>query len=379
MIVRHFLQWVRSAPAVARADATGALARAYLYSGLSAADRAATEDALIMMLDDSSPLVRRAMAEALGSSPYAPPAVIMALATDQRSIAAIVLSRSPLLLDTDLIDRVGAGEQAAQAAIASRSGVPCAVAAAIAEVGSAESCLILIENPRASIVPFSLDRIIARHGHLAAVREALFARDDLMPAARQALTAMLSQTLVDFVASRSWLKEDRARQTAGEACERVTVALAATATDPQMRPLMRHLRETGQLTAGLVLRALLSGNLFMFEEALAELADIPLGRVSGLVYDARRHGLRAVVRNAGLPDAVYPAVRAAIDAMQEVGYVNDFAGATRLNRRIVERVLTACEEGADADSEPLLVLLRRFALEAVRDEARAWCEETAAA
>ena len=36
MIVRHFLQWVRTAEAAERAEATSALARAYLYSDLSA-------------------------------------------------------------------------------------------------------------------------------------------------------------------------------------------------------------------------------------------------------------------------------------------------------------------------------------------------------
>ncbi len=204
-------------------------------------------------------------------------------------------------------------------------------------------------------------------------------RDDLSPASRQALTAQLSQTLIDFVADRRWLREDRARRVAGEACERVTVALAATATDPQMGVLMRHLRESGQLTTGLVLRALLSGNILMFEEALAELADMPLSRVSGLVHDTSGNGLRALLRKTELPDTHYTAVRAAIGAMREVGYVIDAVGAARLNRRIVERVLTSCEDRTIAETDQLLVLLRRFELEAVRDEARAWCEETVAA
>ena len=43
MIVRQFLHWMRMAPAVERADATAALARAYLYSELSRDDRAAAE------------------------------------------------------------------------------------------------------------------------------------------------------------------------------------------------------------------------------------------------------------------------------------------------------------------------------------------------
>src|SRR5215470_15747424 len=68
MIVRQFLQWVRQAPAGERAEATSALARAYLYSDLSADDRAAAEGAMIMLLDDASPLVRRAMAEAFASA-----------------------------------------------------------------------------------------------------------------------------------------------------------------------------------------------------------------------------------------------------------------------------------------------------------------------
>jgi hypothetical protein len=48
MIVRQFLQWMRTAPAAERGDATSALARAYLYSDLGPDDRAATEGALIM-------------------------------------------------------------------------------------------------------------------------------------------------------------------------------------------------------------------------------------------------------------------------------------------------------------------------------------------
>ncbi|MEA2934746.1 MAG: hypothetical protein QOD74_1392, partial [Variibacter sp.] len=145
MIVRDFLQWVRTAPAVARADATAALARAYLYSDLSPDDRAAAEGAMLMLLDDASPLVRRALAVTLAGSGDAPPAIVLALASDQPEIATPVLRRSPLLLDVDLVDAVGKGEPVVQAAIATRTNLPISVAAAIAEVGSAEACLLLVE------------------------------------------------------------------------------------------------------------------------------------------------------------------------------------------------------------------------------------------
>ena len=43
---------------------------------------------------------------------------------------------------------------------------------------------------------------------------------------------------------------------------------------------------------------------------------------------------------------------------------------------MVERVLTTCETDPAA-SEPLLILLRRFATESAREEARLFCDELA--
>src|SRR5436853_4390930 len=95
MIVRHFLQWVRTAAAADRAEATSALARAFLYSDLSNDDRIAAEGAMIMLLDDGSPLVRRALAGGLAGSAGAPPAVVFSLAGGPPENAALVLERPP--------------------------------------------------------------------------------------------------------------------------------------------------------------------------------------------------------------------------------------------------------------------------------------------
>jgi len=377
MIVRQFLQWVRNAPAGERAEATGALARAYLYSDLSADDRAAAEGAMLMLLDDSWPLVRRALADALAPSPSAPPAVVYALAGDQPQIAAPVLALSPLFIDADLVDAVATGCSAVQAAIASRAALPRSVAAAIAEVGSAEACLVLLENSDADIAPFSIDRIVERHGHLAAIREPLLAREDLSASTRQKLVTKLSETLAGFVAGREWLEVDHALRVAREACEKVTIALAAETPEGEVRPLIRHLRESGQLTAGLILRALLSGNVVLFEEALAELADMPVARVSGLVNDSGFGGLRALFDKAGLPALTYPAFKEAIEAMREGGFTSEPGGAARLKRRMIERVLTRCEDEEFGELAPLVTLLHRFATEAAREEARLFCDELA--
>jgi uncharacterized protein (DUF2336 family) len=376
MIVRQFLFWLRSAPAGERAEATAALARAYLYSDLSNDDLAAAEGAMTMLLDDPSPLVRAALAENLSPYDSAPASVIYALAADQPDIACIVLERSPLLLDADLVDAVASQGPAAQAAVARRNYVPPSVAAAIVEVGNAEACLELLENRGAEIAPFTIDRMVERFGHLAPIREDLLARPDLPVATRQALVAKLSETLADFVVARDWLNPDRARRVTKEACEKATVTLAAETPHDEVRPLIRHLRQSGQLTAGLILRALLSGNVTLFEESLAELSGMKLSRVIGLVHDRGSSGFRAVYEKAGLPLSAFPAFREAIATLNEDGFLGDPSGAVRLKRRMIERVLTRCSTSVAVDDiEPLLMLLRRFATEAAREEARMFCED----
>jgi uncharacterized protein (DUF2336 family) len=376
MIVRQFLHWTRNAPAGVRAEATAALARSFLYSDLSAEERAAAEDAMLTLLDDPSPLVRHALAEALADSPHAPPTVVHALAGDQPEIATVVLEHSLLFIDADLVEMVATGNADTQAAIARRVHLPRAVAAAIAEVGSAESCLILIENPDADVAQFSIDRIAERFGALAAIRESLLARHDLPASTRQALIAKLSGALADFVTARQWLDRGRAQRIVKEACEKATVTISAEVPD-EARALVCHLRATAQLNVGLLLRALLSGNTVLFTEALSELSGVPLARVQGIVHDRGAASFRALYDKAGLPASTYPAFREAVAALREASYYGD-AGGSRLKRRMIERVLRGCEQAEIGEIEPLLMLLRRFATEAAREEARLYCDELVA-
>src|SRR5262249_17955897 len=151
--------------------------------------------------------------------------------------------------------------------------------------------------------------------------DALLGRSDLPAATRQALVLKLSQTLAEFVAARAWLAPDRAQRITREACEKATVALAAASPENEVRPLIRHLGESGQLNAGLILRSLLSGNADFFEEALAELAQVPLARVAGIVHDRRGTSFRALYDKAGLPASTFLAFREALEAMRDEGFV----------------------------------------------------------
>src|ERR1700720_3269758 len=116
MIVRQFISWIRTAPAGERAEATRSLARAWLISDLSEDDRAAAEGALLMLLDDVSPLVRQAMAQVFARSSEAPAGIVQALSLDQPSVALPVLEHSPLLIDADLAVLIAPSRHAMQCA-----------------------------------------------------------------------------------------------------------------------------------------------------------------------------------------------------------------------------------------------------------------------
>lgn len=372
MIIRRFLLWVRSAAASERAQGAGALARAYVSARLSPEERREAEAALLSLLDDTSSAVRRALARELGSELDIPRHLVLALARDQSDVAALVLARSPLLLASDLVDCVEAGDALAQTAVAVRPGLPLAVASALAAVGAPDALVTLAENHSAAVPEFLMHRMLERHAKLPALREALLARPDLPAAVRQRIAAAVAEQLTAFVTGRRWLGAERAEGAAREAGERTTLAIAAAAPDePALVALVRQLRAMGRLTPRLLLRGLLSGEERLFACALAELAEVPPGRVAALAGDERGRGREALLERAGIPDALRPAFLAAWSACRSCSSGQREEGvAIGLSRPVLERVIAACASRGDADGDALTALLRRFEAETAREEAR---------
>ena len=373
MIVRRFLLWARTANAEERANGAAALAGAYLRSGMADEDRAEAETALIALIDDPSPRVRRAVAEEMASSSRAPRNLVLGLIADQSDVAALVLAHSPVLTEADLVDAAAIGDMLAQRAIAMRPHLSAGVCAALAEVGGEEALVTLAGNRTADIPDFSLERMVERAGDCGALREALLARADLPAGLRQAIAAKVSDALASFVTGCGWLTPERSARLARESTERVAVALAAGGEDSDAPAIVDVLRVNGRLTPGLMLRSLLSGEPALAEAAFVALSDLPPGRVAALLRDRRGAGLKALYRKAGLPASLQPAFTAAIAALNARGF--DAGGAGRgIDRALLREVLIACETLDGSGADALMGLLRRMDAEAAREEARAMAD-----
>jgi uncharacterized protein (DUF2336 family) len=374
MLVRKFMLWVGQVSASERAEGAGALARAYLYADFTGIEKREAEVALFSLLDDPSPMVRKSIAEAFASALDAPHAIILALANDQSAISSVVLGRSPLLSDGELIDCAAVGDAFAQAAIALRPRLSMSVSAALAEMGAREALIALAVNSGVDIADFSLRRMVERFGSDGEVREALLSRPDMPPVLRSALVAATAQALSAFVTSRSWLSPERAERVTREARESANIMISAESARDRDHAgaceLVAYLRGSGQLTAGLILRSLLSGHSTLFEAALCELSGMPARRVVGLIRDFRSTGFAALYNRAGLPVGLLPAFRATLEAQREFGFASENCHTVRLSRTMIERVLTACEDTNAGELDGLLALLRRFETEALREEAR---------
>jgi uncharacterized protein (DUF2336 family) len=376
VIVRRFLLWARTANAEARASGAAALAGAYLRSGMTEEDRSEAETALLALIDDPSPLVRRAIAEEVAASPRAPRNLVLGLIADQSDVAALMLAHSPVLGEADLVDAAAIGDELAQRAIAMRPHLAAGVCAALAEVGCEEALVTLAGNRTADIPAFSLERMVERGGECGALREALLARADLPAGLRQAIAAKVSDALASFVAGCGWLTPERSARLAREATERVAVALAAGGEDTDAPAIVEVLRITGRLTPGLMLRSLLSGEPALAEAAFVSLSGLPASRVAALLRDRRGTGLKALYRKAGLPASLQPAFTAAIVALNLRGF--DAGGHGRgIDRALLREVLIACDALDSPETAALMALLRRMDCEAAREEARAMADSLA--
>jgi uncharacterized protein (DUF2336 family) len=370
MTDQKFLQWAWTASPLELAEGAGALARAYVRGDLPEPEREDARLTLTGLLDDPLPLVRRALAESFASATNVPHYMVHTLANDSSDVAAIVLARSPLLSDAELVECAAAADAFAQSAIALRPWVSAQVAAALAEVGARKGLISLALNPGAELLEFSMRRMIERYGHDPDLRAALLARPNLPASIRSDLAGAAAQSLSAMVTGRAGLSPERARSLTREARERANVKIAAeTAGEPtESLNFVAHLRRSGQLTAGLLLRGLLCGNKHLLETALCELSGLPMPRVMGLVANSKSAGFAALYRKAQMPERLLPAFIAGLDAIAKSGCSG--AMNARLQGPVVDSVLHACACVSHGELDQLIAALRRLQAEAARDEAR---------
>lgn len=380
MIIKHFLTWIGNARVSERVAAASALSRAFINHELPFEARCEAEAALTLLLDDPSPKVRAALAEALSMSGNAPPQIIAALASDQEEVAAWVLVRSPVLTDADLIDRVASSSGPVQALIASRAQISMGVSAAIAEVGEFEACLMLARNDGARIASLTYRRLAERFGHEAALREALLSNASLPGECRHMLLVKLGEALRQAPLVRALMGERRAERVTRDACLRASLTLIEHTPVPEHAALIEHLRLRGDLTVAFLVRAIAHGKVDFLGSVLMALSGQTEARVRAILASGRDVAVTALLRASGITDGLHGLFLQALKVWRDVAAGRRIAGVQEVSWAMLREVGAAPgQPGASEKNRDVAALVKAMHLEALRDNARDHALEIAAA
>lgn len=365
MLVKSFLAWMDEAPVRERAEAVTMLARAYLARALGGDSPAAVEAALTSILDDPSPLVRRALAMAFADRQDAPRHVVLSLAADQAEVSGLLIARSPLLTEADLIDLAVTGERLTLMAIALRHDVTRRIAHAIAARTDFDSAFALVGNGHSEIAEGDLLGLVDRFGEHPRMREALLRRGDLPATVRHALMLRVAESLGHFVTGGGFLNAARKARVVDETTQTGTVAIARGTGD--IGVFVAHLRGKGQLTPALLLRSVLGGDTAFIAAALADLCEMDPARVAGLAASRSETAIAALLRRAGIPAFLHPVLTAAIRAAAVLPAA-ERRGEFALP--VIRAAQSACIDIPGEEGVRLMALLRRYEAEAARHESR---------
>lgn len=276
------------------------MGKAYVTAQMNTLDHHAAEMAMTFLLDDPSPKVRLALAEAVAECARVPRSIILSLAEDQPETAYAVISRSPVLTDADLVDLAARGTPETRAVIAARPVISRPLAAAIAEIGGEEEVLILLENPQACFSLRTLKRLAERLGDLWSVRNRLLERNDLPADARHVLVEKVGTALAGASLVRAAIGDRRVECITREACDRATVGMVGGAQAGELPGLVEHLRANARLNPAFLLHALCSGKIDFFAAAIVNLSGLTEKRVRSILSDGRMPAIRALLESAGL-------------------------------------------------------------------------------
>ncbi len=350
----------------ARSETAAKVASAFGEKTLREAEREIAEDIFRVMVRDVEVRVREALSEHLQSCPDVPHDVALNLAQDVDSVSLPMLKSSEVLTDDDLIRIIQSNSETKQIAVAQRPKVSGHVAGALIETRNERAVAKLLSNSGADLDDDKLNRVMTDYHGSDLVSESLARRPNLPTAVAEQLVSALTRQLGAFLEEKADLPSDKVSNLLLQARERATMGLLSEgSTDAELETLIDQLHENDRLTPSIVLRALCMGDMRFFESAMGKRAGIPVQNARILIHDKGTLGLESIYLRATMPEELFEAVRVGVELSKEADYDCGDQDRERYIERMLERILTQCEDPSErigkADIEYLMTKLQELA------------------
>ncbi|MGF1456188.1 MAG: DUF2336 domain-containing protein [Alphaproteobacteria bacterium] len=333
--------------------------------GLSDEDRESANEILRLMTRDAAVRVREGLAEIVGSMPDIPKDVVLRLAEDFDRVAAPILRHSPLLSEEELIELVRSGSESKQTSIAQRDHVPDALARVIVEEAGEAPVSALVANPGAELAGATMDKAIDRFGASERVTEALARRTDLPVTIAERLVTIVSDNLRTYLASRPDFSRSLAHVLAEHSRGHATISLFDDyGRGRNIAVMVEQLSRSKRLTASLILRAACIGDIDFLEAALAKRAGLSVIQAWRSLHMRGQEGVEGLIAAAGLPKLVVPILTVALAAHRDLTRDGGELDRRIFRARMIERVLTDCQDMATGDIDYLLLKVDQLSRQA---------------
>jgi uncharacterized protein (DUF2336 family) len=365
MGVGEFLLWLERASVTERCDAAELIARSF-FSPMTLDERCTAEASLAVLLDDTSPLVRKVLAETLSLTRSAPRQAVHALALDQLDIAAPLLIRSAIE-DATLIEAVTRDGHEAAIFIADRANVSARVASSIAEHGSLEACVVLLANQTARTDIAALGRIIDRHASAPELRGLLASDQRLNLTMRQQLVDAAAHDICRSPLVAKLFGETRARDLEQDSTFGAMLDLVEHARIDALPSYVANLRDAGRINAALIMKALVWGRIDFVATIICDLGGRNESQVRSVLVRGGSRALEALMDDIGFGGLIRQLAVNALMLWRDIA-----SGAVQFGRQEVAwQLLRAAEAGAgQAANDDLTAMLRKIYLEISRENAR---------
>jgi uncharacterized protein (DUF2336 family) len=336
------------------------IAMDYRSGNFSDTEAEIADDIFRILLKDTEKKVRKTLSEQLCHCPHVPRDIVLRLAKDEADIAAPVLEYSYVLTEDDLVAIVASTKEAGKlCAVARRDNISERLSDQLVETRIERVMSDLFRNKGANFSERSLSKAWDYVSSSPSLLETLVHRGGLpLTVAEKLFTAVTDEMKEEL--SRSYkLSTPLIHKAVGDTREWEVLGIIPTGksgdpnNDEQVEDLIDQLHMSGRLTHSLIIRALCTGNLNVFETGMARLANVPRVNARILLMDNGALGFYAIYKEAGMPEGFTQAVNTLLRiSLEETDFGlhkrNDF------RKRVIDRIYS---EGAHKSVENMEYLL----------------------
>jgi uncharacterized protein (DUF2336 family) len=310
----------------------------------SEAEEAVANDIFRILIKDTNSKIRRAVAEQLAHCKNTPHDIITLLASDEVEVSSPVLRYSSVLTEEDLVSIIHSTHEVIKlCAIANRETLSSNISGKLIEKSIPMVLQNLFKNTGAEITPEQMNASWELISTSPTLIETLVQRGGLSLTIAEKLYHVASEELRRGLQAQYNISSPSVHKAISDAKEWAVLGLvtegnrAPLADDETVEDFVDGLHYNNRLTHSLLIRALCTGHLGIFEYGLAKMADVPRLNARILLMETSGRGLDAIYRAANMPEGFFEAVKILLRLSLEE---TDF-GRTHHNdfcKRVIERV-----------------------------------------